>query len=176
MKTTTITKILACLGIFGWATLSAVAAPLPTIDLSQDTARQVVVAQGTEQIYQGHPTTLLLPDGRTMYAVWTLGHGGTCGPMKRSDDGGKTWSELLPTPEDWTKARTAPRSTASPTRAGISRLFVFAGARAGWQHVRGALGGRRANLDIDGGQRAEMYHAVLHHRACRGWQKAGRLD
>src|SRR5207249_4832062 len=83
------------------ALLPASAAPLPTVDLSSDTARQVVIAQGTEKIYQGHPTTLLLPDGKTMFAVWTLGHGGSCGPMKRSDDGGRTWSPLLDTPENW---------------------------------------------------------------------------
>ncbi|MCX6954059.1 MAG: hypothetical protein NTV51_18065, partial [Verrucomicrobia bacterium] len=45
--------------------------PAKTVDLSRDTARQVVVAQGTAEIYQGHPTTVLLPDGKTMYCVWT---------------------------------------------------------------------------------------------------------
>ena len=57
------------------------AEPLPVVDLSQDTARQVVIAQGTEEVYQGHPTTLLLPDGKTMFCVWTQGHGGPCGPL-----------------------------------------------------------------------------------------------
>ncbi len=50
----------------------------------------------------GHPATLLMPDGKTIYAVWTYGHGGACGPMKRSDDGGLTCSDLLPTPQNWT--------------------------------------------------------------------------
>src|SRR5688572_20624060 len=77
----------------------------PTVDLSSETSRHIIVAQGTEQIYQGHPTTVLLPDGKTMFCVWTLGHGGVCGPMKRSDDGGRTWSELLPTPENWAATR-----------------------------------------------------------------------
>ncbi len=61
------------------------AASLPVVDLSQDTARHVIIAQGTEEVYQGHPTTLLLPDGKTMFCVWTQGHGGPCGPMKRSE-------------------------------------------------------------------------------------------
>jgi hypothetical protein len=44
--------------------MAAVApAALPTIDLSTNTERQVVIAQGTASVYQGHPTTLLLPDG-----------------------------------------------------------------------------------------------------------------
>jgi len=78
---------------------------LPTVDLSHDTHRHVIIAQGTAAVYQGHPTTLLLPDGMTMFCVWTLNHGGPCGPMKRSDDGGKTWSKLLPVPDNWREAK-----------------------------------------------------------------------
>jgi flavin-dependent dehydrogenase len=106
----------------------ASAGPLPTVDLSNDTARQVVIAQGTAEIYQGHPTTLLLPDGKTIFAVWTLGHGGTCGPMKRSNDGGLTWSELLPTPENWTQAKNCPSLYRLTDPQGVSRLFAFAGS------------------------------------------------
>jgi hypothetical protein len=47
----------------------------PTIDLSVDPSRHVIVAQGTAEVYQGHPTTVLLPDGKTMYCVWTINHG-----------------------------------------------------------------------------------------------------
>jgi hypothetical protein len=45
-------------------TFSAIADPLPILDLSGDGVRQVIVAQGTPEIYQGHPTTVLLPDGK----------------------------------------------------------------------------------------------------------------
>lgn len=112
---------------------TAAAAPLPFVDLSTETVRQVVVAQGTSAIYQGHPTTLLLPDGKTIYAVWTLGHGGPCGPMKRSDDGGRTWSELLPTPENWTQAKNCPSLYRLTDPRGTTRLFVFAGNGPGRQ-------------------------------------------
>ncbi|MCB1279111.1 MAG: FAD-dependent oxidoreductase [Prosthecobacter sp.] len=101
------------------------AEPLPVVDLSQDTARQVVIAQGTEEVYQGHPTTLLLPDGKTIFCVWTHGHGGTCGPMKRSDDGGKTWSDLLPVPENWQLAKNCPSLYRLTDPQGVTRLFVF---------------------------------------------------
>lgn len=101
--------------------------PIPAVDLSADDARHVVIAQGTPTIYQGHPTTLLMPDGKTIFAVWTLGHGGVCGPMKRSDDGGKTWSELLTVPDNWAKVRNCPAIYRLTDPKGVARLFVFAG-------------------------------------------------
>ena len=69
---------------------------LPLIDISQQTYRHIVIAQGTEDIYQGHPTTLLMPDKRTMYCVWSVGHGGPAGPMAVSRNAGITWERLLP--------------------------------------------------------------------------------
>ena len=106
--------------------LSAAAA-LPVVDLSEDTARHVVLARGTADTYQGHPTTLLMPDGKTVFATWTLGHGGTCGPLKRSDDGGRTWSELLPVPDNWKAVRNCPALYRLTDPQGVSRLFIFAG-------------------------------------------------
>ncbi|MDR0338330.1 MAG: glycoside hydrolase [Planctomycetaceae bacterium] len=99
---------------------------IPMIDLSGETERQVVVEAGTETIYQGHPTTVLLPDGKTMYAVWTINHGGPCGPMKKSVDGGKTWGEFIETPESWKKVKNCPAIYRLTDPQGKSRLFVFA--------------------------------------------------
>ncbi len=104
---------------------------LPVVDLSGDTSRQVVIARGTEDHYQGHPTTLLLPDGKTLFCVWTNGHGGPCGPLKRSDDGGRTWSGILPVPENWKTARNCPALYRLTDAHGVSRLFVFAGQGPG---------------------------------------------
>jgi hypothetical protein len=101
------TRISAALALLFLGHLYAMALP-PVADLSQDTARHVIISQGTAEVYQGHPTTLLMPDGKTMFCVWTHGHGGTAGPLKRSDDGGKTWSEELPVPENWWKVKNCP--------------------------------------------------------------------
>ncbi|MBI5685250.1 MAG: FAD-dependent oxidoreductase [Verrucomicrobia bacterium] len=110
-----------------WLKSAGNQASLRTVDLSADTTRQVIVAQGTETVYQGHPTTLLLPDGQTMFCVWTINHGGPCGPMKRSDDGGRTWSELLPVPENWREVKNCPSIYLLTDPHGKSRIFVFAG-------------------------------------------------
>jgi len=124
-----------CLGSLAAATYPVLPAssqfPLPTVDLSNDTARQVVVAQGTAEVYQGHPTTLLLPDGKTIYCVWTIGHGGPLGPFKRSDDGGKTWSEQLPVPASWPTTRNCPTIYRLPDPTGHERLVIYAGHGAG---------------------------------------------
>lgn len=102
-------------------------AALPVVDLSQDASRHVIVSQGTAEIYQGHPTTLLMPDGKTMFCVWTHGHGGTAGPLKRSDDGGKTWSGELPVPENWWTVKNCPAIYRLTDPQGVTRLIVYAG-------------------------------------------------
>ena len=100
---------------------------LPTIDLSGQTRRHVIVAEGTDDVYQGHPTTLLMPDRKTVFCVWTLNHGGPCGPMKRSEDGGRTWGGLLGVPENWQDVRNCPAVHRLVDSAGTARLLVFAG-------------------------------------------------
>jgi hypothetical protein len=66
---------------------------LPIVDLSAETNRHVVIAAGTKNVYQGHPTTVMTEDGRVI-AVWCTPHGGWCGPAAETADGGKTWKRI----------------------------------------------------------------------------------
>jgi len=66
---------------------------LPVVDISGETNRHVVVAAGTEDVYNGHPTTAMTADGRIV-AVWCTPHGGWCGPAAESADGGRTWTRI----------------------------------------------------------------------------------
>jgi hypothetical protein len=99
---------------------------IPTIDISEDTERQTVIAAGTKEVYQGHPTTVLMPDGKTIFCVWTYNHGGECGPMAKSADGGKTWSGLLPVDPSWKDTKNCPAVYRLTDRDGKARLVVFA--------------------------------------------------
>jgi hypothetical protein len=99
---------------------------LPIVDISTETRRHVFVARGTEEIYQGHPTTLMMPDGRTVFCVWTYEHGGYCGPMARSADGGLTWTRLDDRlPDGYAKHRNCPSIYRMVDPSGHSRLWVF---------------------------------------------------
>ncbi len=82
-------------------------AELKRIDLDGDSARQVVVDREPGQ-YLGHPTTVLLEDGKTLLVVYPKGHGKGAIQMKRSLDGGLTWSERLVTPSSWTTSLETP--------------------------------------------------------------------
>ena len=67
---------------------------LPVVDISMDASRQTVIAEGNTELYQGHPTTALNADSSAVFCVWTTGHGGPCGPMAKSLDGGRSWTRL----------------------------------------------------------------------------------
>jgi hypothetical protein len=105
-------------------------AKLPVVDLSQDAARQTVVAAGETNVYQGHPTTVLLPNGKTIFAVWSINHGGGCGPMARSDDGGRTWTRLDERlPEGFRTHQNCPSIYRLADTQGKGRLWVWSAAQ-----------------------------------------------
>lgn len=105
---------------------------LPVVDISDQTDRHVFVARGTGIEWNGHPSTVLMPDGKTIFCVWqgrrdgTRKHGAPAGYMKRSDDDGKTWSEYIDLPDNWLEiGRGTPLIHRLVDVNGSARMFVF---------------------------------------------------
>jgi hypothetical protein len=99
-------------------------AEIKLLDLDGDTSRQIVVDRDGEQ-YLGHPTTVLLEDGRTILAVFPKGHGRGAIVYKRSADGGLTWSDRLATPANWEKSKETPTIHRVVDATGKKRLILF---------------------------------------------------
>lgn len=102
------------------------AASVVRLDLDADAARQTVVDKEAG-VYLGHVSTVLLDDGKTILSVYPKGHGKGPIVLKRSEDGGKTWSERLLTPASWaTSLETPTLFRVGKTDRGES-LILFSG-------------------------------------------------
>lgn len=99
---------------------------IPIIDLACDTQRQVIVDKETSQ-YLGHPTTVLLDDGKTIIIVYPKGHGKGEIVLKRSCDSGLTWSERQPVPDNWATSLEVPTIYKVNDPSGNQRLIIFSG-------------------------------------------------
>lgn len=162
------------------------AAGLPLVDLAGETARQVVVDREAGQ-YLGHPTTVLLEDGRTILCVYPKGHGKGAIVYKRSENGGKTWSARLPTPASWETSLETPTIYRTVDRSGKKRLLVFSGLYPirqsvsaddgrSWSELRpiGAYGGivaMGALVALHDGS-----HLALFHDDGRFFREGGKAD
>ena len=99
---------------------------IPLIDLADQTGRQVIIDREEGQ-YLGHPTTVLLEDNKTMICVYPKGHGRGAIVMKHSPDGGLTWSERLPVPDNWATSQEVPTLHRVIDSRGVKRLIMFSG-------------------------------------------------
>lgn len=99
---------------------------IPLIDLAGDESRQVIVDREPGQ-YLGHPTTVLLEDNKTMIVVYPKGHGRGPIVMKRSNDGGLTWSDRLTVPDNWSTSMEVPTIYRVVDKEGTKRLIMFSG-------------------------------------------------
>ncbi len=129
----TIPIVICAIFVVSFGSLSVIAqekANLPIVDISGSTERHVIIAQGTEEVYQGHPTTLLMPDKKTLFAVWCINHGGLAGPMAKSTDGGLTWNRLDDQlPAEFKKHLNCPSIYRLTDPDGKSRLWVWSAAK-----------------------------------------------
>jgi len=91
-------------------------------------------------------------DGKTIYCVYPLGHGGPSAVLKKSTDGGLTWSQRLPVPDNWKTSRDCPCIHRLTDPQGKDRLFVFEGA--GDVESDGTIpqGAMRQSHSTDGGK------------------------
>jgi hypothetical protein len=105
----------------------AVADDYPTtIDLNDQADRQVVIDREPGH-YLGHPTTCLLEDGKTMLCVYPKGHGRGGIVYKRSSDGGKTWTDRIPVPENWSTSKEVPTLHRVIGPDGTKRIIMWSG-------------------------------------------------
>lgn len=105
--------------------------PVPqALDLAADSARQVLVDREPGQ-YLGHPTTVLLADGVTILCVYPKGHGKGAIQLKRSADGGRTWSERQPLPKSFETSLETPTIHRVSGPDGVERLLLFSGLYPG---------------------------------------------
>lgn len=122
MKHFILNTFLAVVALPMWA--QTVQPNLPWVDLSSQKERQLVIAEGTAALYNGHPTTVLLEDGKTILCTWSSGHGGKAAFIAESKNGGVTWDKRK-TPADWDTMNNCPSIYQLTDKAGKKRLFVF---------------------------------------------------
>jgi hypothetical protein len=147
---------------------------IPVIDLAGQVERQVVVDKEEGQ-YLGHPTTVLMGDGETMWIVYPKGHGRGPVILKKSEDGGVTWGERLPTPASWVTSQETPTMyRVRDETLGHDRLIMFSGLYPirmaasedlgeSWSELEpiGEFGGIVANADLaqrDDGVLVSWFH------------------
>jgi BNR repeat-like domain len=102
------------------------AGSLKEIDLDSRADLQVVVDR-EKGVYLGHPSTMLLEDGKTILCAYPKGHGKGEIVLKRSDDGGKTWTGRLPVPENWSTSLEVPTLHRVVDPNGKKRVILFSG-------------------------------------------------
>ncbi len=125
MKTKNLLLIVSLILLTGSISAQQAIPNMPWVDLSAQTERHVIIAEGTKDLYNGHPTTVMLDDNKTIYCTWSYDHGGKVGFIAKSSDAGLTW-EMLDTPADWPGTSNCPSIYNLQDKEGKQRLMVFA--------------------------------------------------
>jgi hypothetical protein len=166
--------------------VAAQPAAIPLIDIDGQTQRQAIVDREKGQ-YLGHPTTVLLEDGKTILCVYPKGHGKGAIQYKRSMDGGKSWSDRLPTPANWITSLETPTIHRVVDADGTKRLILFSGlypirmARsdddgATWSELKpiGEFGGIVAMGSVERLKSGPGHYLALFHDDGRFFAKGGK--
>ena len=136
----------------------------PVWDLSGDKGGDTVIAAGTEDVYEGHPTTVVTTDGRIL-AVWCTPHGGWCGPAAESADGGRTWTRIDGRfPSGYRRHENCPSVYRLTDPNGKSRLWVWSQAKI--------ADGKDAYRDLKG---AQWMPSVMSEDEGRTWKEMPAL-
>ncbi len=99
---------------------------IPTYDIAHRTEFQTLVDR-EDGVYLGHVTTVLLEDDKTILAAYPKCHGFGQIVLKRSTDGGLTWSERLLVPPSFTTSMEVPTIFRAVGKDGKKRLILFSG-------------------------------------------------
>ncbi|MGE4633451.1 MAG: sialidase family protein [Planctomycetota bacterium] len=99
---------------------------IPVVDLTDDVDGVITIDREKGQ-YLGHPSAVLLEDDQTVLCVYPKGHGKGAIVYKRSQDGGKSWSARLATPDNWASSKEVPTIHRVIAPEGTKRLIVWSG-------------------------------------------------
>jgi hypothetical protein len=116
---------------------------IPVKDLSKDKNNQFLVDKEEGQ-YLGHPDSVLL-DSNEILVFYPKGHGKGSIIMKKSADGGRSWSERLDTPPSWEESQETPTIYKLKRNDGRSILLLVSG-------LPKAPGGFKTSCSYDNGQ------------------------
>lgn len=158
------------------------------IDLDDHAHRQVVVDRESGQ-YLGHPTSVLLEDGKNILIVYPKGHGAGEIVLKRSEDSGLTWSERLPVPASWATSKETPTIHRVVDPEGNRRLILFSGLYpirmsiseddgVTWSELEpiGDFGGIVAMASVIELRTGPGHYAAYFHDDGRYFKDGGRFD